>query len=900
MEQSRLLSLIQLFKSVYSVQFNQGLFENYSDETFESIFKACKEIIQNINETEKILLKRRVDSEFQIYQPDPIAILNDYEHQSNWFTSNKTNYDLFYWNRYKQHLIDKDIAFDVVNKLDFKTTDQLIDLLGDPNESVEFARKGLVMGDVQSGKTSNYIGLICKAADVGYKVIILLTGTLESLRVQTQIRIEEGFIGYDVNSRKNVGVGKPGHFIPRSVTSRTNDFTGIAGQNTLLKIDNSAIPLIFVTKKNTTTLKKIKDTLSYLNIIPPQNKINSSVLIIDDEADNASVNTNDIDYDPTRINSEIRDLLNLFARSNYVGFTATPFANVFIDPESETEMLRGDLFPKDFIFSLDAPSNYFGPQKIFLNSASNFVITIKDDSDFFPLIHDKSWEGDMLFESLIDAIRAFILINVIRDLNEGSINNSHRSMLINISRFIKVQERIEQIVQRVLNSILTSINLTHGLDAEKALENNVIYNLHRVYLVLYKDFYSWDTIFFNLKDSSSKISVFKVPTKDKNKILDYEAHKEKGLRAIVIGGLALSRGLTLEGLTISYLYRNTSTFDVLMQMGRWFGYRDKPFDYESLCKIWMLDKTKEYFFEISQSIETLKEDIRRMVGSKKTPKEFGIRVRNESDSLGITNKNKMRTSKKYVYNFDYFGNVLETPFLDFSNDILEENNKVFISFVKSINLTQVDNNKLLAVNVDSSLICGILSKLNIHEANKFNYFDKLQLVDFIKKYQFGFFDVGIIGGDGDSLVISNDLSINFIKRSFDFFDKGAIRISGSHKKLGGPLDTKLGLPKDLESTLSDEKDNNKKFLVEGRNPLLLIYPIRLKFNSNYFNSDLEQQQAQSLIENSSKNNGFFIGLSLAFPRSSSISDKKEIIYVINRKTSWYNSMKKELDEENDE
>lgn len=898
MDQARLLRLIEFFRLVYGEKYANGSIEQYSDKTFDQIFKLCEEFLGEVSFEDKKTLKRKVDSEYQIYQPDPIAILDDYEHQDDWFTSTKDEKNLFYWLRYKQHLFNVGFPHQVLEKLDYKTTDKLIDLIGNPNENVEFSRKGLVMGDVQSGKTSNYIGLICKAADVGFKVIILLTGTLESLRVQTQIRVEEGFIGYDSIKRTFLGVGKnaePTDPLPIAITSRSNDFTGNSGQNTSLKIDNTKIPLIFVTKKNPVTLKKIKETILNLNLIPPEKKINASLLIVDDEADNASVNTNKLEYDPTKINAEIRDILSLFTRSSYVGFTATPFANVFIDPESESEMLKSDLFPKDFIFALDPPSNYFGSQKIFLDKSSKFIVPIEDYDDSFALKHKKEWDGDHLFPSLTEAINAFLIANSIRDLNEEKLKNSHRSMLINISRFINVQNKIEDIVSVIFQKIHNSVYLTRGMNANDALKNSFILALHNVYKKYYSSKYNWNLVFESLFGAIKDIKVFKVPNKNKNKVLDYELYKSTGLRVIVIGGLALSRGLTLEGLTISYLYRNTSTFDVLMQMGRWFGYRDKPIPYEDLCLIWMLDKTKEYFKEISTSINELKNDIKSMVESKKPPIEFGIRVRNESDSLGITNVNKMRTSKKYVYNLDYLGNVLETPFIDFDLSKIEENMGLFKKFIKSLNLKQVGPNRVLSKNLEVNEVIKLLKEFHIHDANKFNYFDKEQLISFILNHSFPRFDVGVIGGEGNQLQIRDEYKVNIIERSFDIFDTNAIRISGAHRKIGGPSDTKLGLPEELEHLTVNLKSNNKKYLVEGRNPLVLFYPIQLKVT----NIDLQSQPEKSKELLRGVNLGsdnYLVGMAIAFPNNSALTKKRQVIYMINRKTSWFNAMKEEGEE----
>lgn len=888
--------------------YNLNYYTNYNDDVFYNIMEAYKRDFkqQDLNPEDLKEIKKRIDAEFQIYQPDGTALLDDYEHEENWYTNKKETINQFYWNRYRVHLFESGWTTEILKQLEFNTLDRLMNYLGDPNANEQFSRKGLVMGDVQSGKTSNYIGLINKAVDAGYKVVILLTGILESLRKQTQIRVEEGFIGYDVNSKSWVGVGSnspEGTDIPHSVTSRENDFTGISGETTGLHINKSTkTPLIFVTKKNATTLKKIKDTLSNINIVPPNKAINSSLLIIDDEADNASVNTNDPAYDPTKINKEIREILKLFTKKNYVGFTATPFANVFIDPDSVSKMLEDDLFPKDFIFVLNPPSNYFGAEKIFLENKSSNIQIIDDHTDFFPLKHNKDWDGDTFFPSLTEALNCFLLINVIRDLREQSQKNSHRSMLINVSRFINVQNKIEEIVSRKLENIKSAIRHSSRLDFNQYIQNQHILNLYETYQKHYSNQYNWNLIFTSLYDSIENVEVFKVPSKDKNRRLDYEKNKENGLRCIVIGGLALSRGLTLEGLTISYLYRNTSTFDVLMQMGRWFGYRHKPYEYSDLCKVWMLQQTQKYFIEITNSIRLLKEDLKSLVLSKKTPKEFGIRVRNESEILGITDRNKMRNTKKYVYTYDLYGKVLETPFISSNLEHLKHNMSVLEEFSSKFAF-DFNGKSLMVSNINKNHVIELLKKLEIHEANRINYFEKDKISKFISQSEYEHFDCVIIGGISPNIFKFGKYEINPIQRSFDLLDEFTIRISGKHRRLGGRNDTQNGLNSEQIRLLGDlKKASNSTFMIEGRNPLILIYPIELKRTKDtddIIYEDDEIDEINSLVEKLKEHNITPYGMGIGFPRNSNKHDIETEVYTIAERTKWWNLMNKKDNEEDE-
>jgi len=905
MDDKLILTIISNFRTQYDLGLQLGIIEQYNDEVFFKIIDSIKGLYPSANISEEMVLriKKVVDSEFQIYQPDGGALLDDYEHESTWYDDIKDDINQFFWNRYRASLFNSGWSTDIVNKLDYQTLNSLMNYLGNPSSKEHFSRKGLVMGDVQSGKTSNYIGLICKAADAGYKVIILLTGVLESLRRQTQIRVEEGFIGYDVENKKWVGVGKDNqqdNIIPKSATSRINDFTGLAGENTLLRITAEKVPFIFITKKNSKILNKIRTTLSNINLTPPNKQIQSSLLIIDDEADNASVNTNSPDNDPTIINAEIRKLLNLFTHSNYVGFTATPFANVFIDPDSETEMLKDDLFPKHFIYSLHAPSNYFGANKIFLEKSHDTLQLIEDSDSYFPLSHKKDWDGNTLFPSLIEAINTFLIVNAIRDLREGFQKNSHRSMLINISRFINVQERFEEIITNLFENILNSIKQSHKLSYDEYSKNSYIDDLIHSYNKHYSNVFSWDMVFDVLYDAVKNIKIYKVPFKDKKKQLDYEKHSDEGLRVIVIGGLALSRGLTLEGLTISYLYRNTSTFDVLMQMGRWFGYRHKPVEYGDLCKVWMLEQTKTYFEEISHSINQLKKDFDVLVKSNMTPKEFGIRVRNESENLGITGRNKMRNSKKVVYTYDLFGQVLETPFISaFKNDIVK-NMDVMFKFLSNLELVELDK-KLFLDSINVSEIIEVLQSLVIHEANYINYFQKDQIIDFIKEYGFKEFNLIVFNGNGHLKSITGKHKINAVERSFDLLDKNTIRVNRSKRRLGGPQDTKYGLDQHTIKTINQgESISNKSYLIEDRKPIFMIYPIELKHSSkedqnNYAKKEIDM--IEDIVNTQETEDLIVYGFGIGFPNNSKQTEKKKKVFYINSRTNWWNLM---LEKDNQE
>ncbi len=253
--------------------------------------------------------------------------------------------------------------------------EKILGHLQDPlSEGDSWNRRGLVIGHVQSGKTANYLGVIAKAADAGYKFIIVIAGIHNNLRKQTQERVDEGFIGRssDPEDRKTIGVGRNGDYPhPVTLTNINDDFSKRTAAEGGWKINDFSKPIIFVIKKNTKTLEALHKWLKELNAKGDGQIRDVPMLMIDDEADNASINTNKPDLDPTRTNAMLRRILKLFAKSCYVGYTATPFANIFINPDAYEEDVHEELFPRDFIYSLDAPTTYFGPDKVFLDEESS-------------------------------------------------------------------------------------------------------------------------------------------------------------------------------------------------------------------------------------------------------------------------------------------------------------------------------------------------------------------------------------------------------------------------------------------------------------------------------------------------------------------------------------------------
>ncbi len=877
------------------------------EQTKERFISLIPEIV--LEDNEKIELINKIKSLYSIYQEEGSVILGDYNHDYEWYNRllNSGEFNEYYWDRYKNYLLGvKHFAPNIVEVLENKTLKSIMSYLGNPlEEETTFSIRGLVVGDVQSGKTSNYLGLLSKAADAGYKVIFILTGTIESLRRQTQIRVEEGFIGYDSVNGVDVGVGR-GVKLPKAFTSRAKDFTSGDNQNTTYKIsDYSTEPMIFVVKKNVPVLKKLYSSLKLINTTHENSKINFPMLMIDDEADNASINTNKKDDDPTKINKYIRNILSLFTRTSYVGFTATPFANVFISYDREDEMLKDDLFPRDFIYALNAPSNYCGSRKYFFNPNPNVTIIDDYDENIFPMKHKKDWDGNELFKSVYHSINTFLLANTIRDIRDSN-KKTNRSMLINMSRFTNVQQVIKEIVEDYFYKIKKNVKQCSKLDIDFALTNPYVKNLKDSFDKEYNNIYfngnliTWENVFPLIYESINKIKIVVVNSSKKSEKLNYE--DEEGVRVIAIGGLALSRGLTLEGLCVSYFYRNTAMFDVLMQMGRWFGYRD---GYDDLCKIFITKESSDYYKDICVSIECLKEDIVKMGEQNKKPEDYGIRVRNDSIELGITASNKMRNTKNKVDRKSFYGNIFETPYLHRDLTIIENNIKASRTFIKNVLKDKRDYSVTQHPyfrGINKSDIVQLLDELKIHEANE--NFDLRQIKSFLSRSdsELDLFDVLVIGGSSEDHFIIDELKIDIplVSRRFDIPGSNVIRMNAKRAHLWGRFDTKFGLLKEETENIS-ENARAQDYLIKGRHPLLIIYFVDPNNHDEIDNIDYKYltEEHKLLMQLNSSRYSYLVGYAIGFP-SKDGENGKTILYTVNKTVNYYDKDHEEAGEDGNE
>jgi len=601
-----------------------------------------------------------------------------------------------FWNRYSRYAKNElrlpTVAFDRINEI----TDDILGRLEDPSREGPWDRRGLVAGQVQSGKTSNYTALIAKALDVGYKLIVVLAGVHNSLRSQTQARIDEGILGFDTRAFRKaiqaddtslVGVGKlagPKLYVSSFTSSDANgDFSLKVAQN-MGVIPGGADPIILVVKKNKSILTNLYKWATLLNkeLDPETGKYKVkgvSVLVIDDEADHASVNTKhpsseDEEVDPSAINGLIRQFLDTFDRTAYVAYTATPFANIFIDPDATHSMMGEDLFPRSFIVNLPAPSNYIGPERVFglAEDIANAIEEVeplpivRSVDDYEVWLPDKHRASDHLFgelpATLQEAIIVFLMAGAIRRLRGQ--HGKHHSMLVHVTQFTSVQNEVAVQVADFLKVLQQRLQYGEGNDPWLRTQAGAIYedDLKPTTGALATDIElcpligelpPFEEVWREMGSVAASTLVHVVNGKSED-ALEYIDHPE-GITVIAIGGNKLSRGLTLEGLCVSYYLRASKMYDTLMQMGRWFGYRP---GYLDMCRLYTTDALVTWYKRITAASAELQREFEAMAIVGKTPQEFGLRVRQLPDGLLVTSPAKLKHAERIKISFS--GSLSET------------------------------------------------------------------------------------------------------------------------------------------------------------------------------------------------------------------------------------------------
>lgn len=807
-----------------------------------------------------------------------------------WLDQTRGTVDWCRWLTYKQLLLKNGLPPKVIDVMD-ESTDKILEFVGDPHRDGTWKRRGLAIGDVQSGKTATYLALLNKAADVGYNLIIVLAGGTESLRQQTQVRVDEGFIGRDsrlnlttpgnaLRKDKYVGVGTfdKSYVRAQGMTTAFSDFRKKSNEVINFSIDEvTSTPHIFVLKKNKSVLDAVYEWLSQ----QPNagGKLNMPMLLLDDESDYASVNTKD-ETNPTVINKAIRRILDLSNKSSYLAFTATPFANIFIDHDVEN-----DLFPSDYIFALESPTNYVGAVRTFgssENAERDNLIELYDAQFHFPFSHKSTLEVGSLPESLREALRVFAIANAIRDLRG---DKDGRSMLINVSRYKRVQSQIYDLVDAEFSALRNSIEL-HSMSHGGGQRNSDMSLISETFAKYFADAgFEWNEVAMTLTASVKDVRV-QIFNSDRDRKLDLEQTSwDQPRRLIAVGGDVLSRGLTLDGLMTSYFYRRAGASDTLLQMGRWFGYRD---GYEDLCKLWIDPGVAADYRFVHESVEELRDDLRLMERQKLTPSDFGLAVRKHPGALLVTARNKMKAADTREKTISLIGRRIETTKLSSSPEIIRDNYLAFERLIHRIEdehglLSEVPTRRGYPSRVDVSkeAISDFLSEYLADRSDE--VFSQSAIGKFVRRAKspsLQRWQVVVVPGSGESVTVSANLDVLLPRRTVDQGGGKELRVSGKSSRLAGSRDLESLVPSNVAERVAAEFLTNSPtrktppeliFYPHLPQPTLMIYPLE---------PDLTEQAAHAWNSGISK---ALVAIKVAIPGDSiNINDTSgDVKYYIN-------------------
>ncbi|MFD4461619.1 Z1 domain-containing protein [Nocardia sp. NPDC058480] len=575
-----------------------------------------------------------------------------------------------------------------IDSLDDSST-RIVSLLQHPRKN-EFSTRGLVVGYVQSGKTTNFTAVMAKAADRGYKLFIVLAGIHNGLRRQTQARLIQQLV-------------EPNPTLWTQITDLDRDFSPTANPASFFGKSNKT-HVLCVVKKNATVLRKLVkwlgDASEYLADCP--------ALIIDDEADQATVATKSI-------NPLIRQILNTLPKSAYVGYTASPFANLLIDPSAD------DLYPEHFIVNLPKPYGHFGTEVLFgryaldgedpteVDDGYDMIRTVPDDD--VALVRPKTKaDAEDFYPSITDTLRQavlyFWLTTAARRVRGGG--NPHSTMLIHTSVRTAVHNSFRDPLMllraKVGNNLSDSVlrrELRELWEEETSKVSATEFDEKPV---------SFDELASELPGVLRDCRI----VMDNSESTDRLDYGNGPIVAIAVGGNTLSRGLTLEGLSVSYFVRAVSTYDTLLQMGRWFGYRT---GYADLPRIWMTEELEDWFRHLATVETEMRRDIDVYMTEGKTPMTFAVRLRTHP-SLRVTAAAKMKDAVSALSS--YGGQRVQTRYFRMESEWLLRNQSAAQVLVNAaLGVSRAEGNgadgRYLIRGVQSEHVLDFLRDYQFHE-----------------------------------------------------------------------------------------------------------------------------------------------------------------------------------------
>lgn len=772
---------------------------------------------------------------------------------TNWY-SGPSDDDRF-WPALKRYLQEeKGWTEKTIASIDAESTG-VMKLLPYPGGTVK--AKGLVVGYVQSGKTANYTALIAKAADVGYRLIIVMAGVHNGLRRQTQQRLQAELVNV------NTHLSSEWH----TLTQPKEDFRATSTNTDAFLAQHSHQRILLVVKKNAHVLKRL---VTWLNRGQGRLRAQCPALIIDDEADQAGLNTGR--NRRSAVNAMMLELLEALPKSAYVGYTATPFANVLIDPSGK------DLYPEDFIVSLPKPEGYFGTELFFgrdpLEDEGHEPPPGPDmfrlvEADEIPMLRPVSRKEVGTFtpeipDSLRTAIRYFFLATAARWARGH--RKKHSSMLIHTALNTHIHTLLAEAVQAEVGALkraLTTKKLRSDLEKLWSEEHPrvTVPGLAPV---------GFDSVWEQLRDVVARTKVVEDNGQSDERLVykeELELTDEDAVAHIAVGGNTLSRGLTLEGLVVSYFVRSSTAYDTLLQMGRWFGYR---FGYQDLPRLWMTEELQTAFHDLATVEEEIRRDIGRYEELGLTPKQFAVRIRTHP-TLAITSRLKMQFAVKGGVN--YAGLTRQTTKFMCDNDWLQRNwaagGELLDELRSSYEQQGAGSRHSYFTGVPEKKIRGFLRQFQFHESQ-----NDLR-IELLEKYM----DAQVKRGRCDKWTVA----VASLKVSSPNLGSGRIGQKGeafnlinrSVKKRRPPpnsvdlgtMTTQADFAVGLGDATRPTKSGGKKRQVnrpESSEPLLLLYPISAK------STDLQEHGIETNV----------LGVALAFPELLATDSSAQLIEYV--------------------
>jgi len=703
----------------------------------------------------------------------------------------------------------------------------ILDLLDNPSKE-RFATRGLVVGYVQSGKTGSMAAVLAKAAGTPFKFFVVLSSMTDSLRNQTQKRLDADILD----------MARPGRWHPQTRVDQRRadgvlekgDFTSPPGGSLQL---HGQTRHLAVMKKNPGVLRRF---LLALRSTPRTLREQTPFLIIDDECDQASVNSSAVDNAVTVTNDLIRQILRELPKAAYVGYTATPYANVLINTSSED-----DLYPRDFIHPLAKAKGYFGAEELFGRAAlegdasrleeegvSMIRLVPPEEAPYLRPAGKATPFDFKVSESLERAIWHFLLCIAAKDVR--GLGSGHASMLVHTSMLTSVHERARRAIAPYMEQLRVRLEQADAvlMDKLKALwesEQKDVPPERFGHVSI-----GFDTLGPRLAGCAASVEI-KVENWVSEDRIDYDV---PGRRYLVIGGNVLARGLTLEGLMVSFFMRTSSQYDTLMQMGRWFGYRT---GYEDLPRIWMEEGIQDAFFQLATVEEEIRRDMSYYSRYNVTPGQFAVRIR-KIPGLLITNRNRLRHVVRAEVG--YAGRHLQTiRFFRDDENWLSENWRAADRLVRRSEAVYA-NRPVFRAGMETVL--AFLAEYKVHPDN--SGLDTGLLSEYLRKTQDGSLNewkvVVVTTGDGRP----SDVPLGSL---------GPVRCNVRSAMKGGGDDvsikalmSKRDLLLDLDPVPvvgGDPTWDELKAKRDGAPPLLLLYPIDRHSTPQSHSTDREELRA---------------------------------------------------------